>query len=108
MHIVNISYNIVIYSGLHWFNLYKLINDSSDNSSIDGDKSIEKMYGYFTQAMDYAQQSKEKFLEANDLEIEDTGSREAAKEMKKLAKQIKELYIPSVKEMGKTQGINLN
>ena len=70
--------------------------------------SIEKMYEDFSKAMDYAKQSKEKFLEANDLETEDTGSREAAAEMRKLAKQIKDIYIPSVKEMAINQGINLN
>ena len=74
----------------------------------EGPQSIKKMYDYFTQAMNYAQQSKEKFLEANDLETEDTGSREAAKEMRKLVKQIKDIYIPSAQEMGRAQGINLN
>ena len=89
-------------------NLYKLINEDPNNPILEGNQSIEKMYQYFNQSMNYAQQSKEKFLEANDLETEDTGSREAAKEMRKLVKQIKEIYIPSVKEMGKNQGIILN
>ena len=57
---------------------------------------------------DYAQTSKERFLEANDLEIEDTGSREAAAEMRRLVKQIKNIYIPSVKEIADSKGVILN
>ena len=60
------------------------------------------------QAKIYAEQSKEKFLEANDLEIEDTGSREAASDMRKLVKNIKEIYIPSVQEIAESEGVNLN
>jgi len=82
--------------------LYSALNNG------DTTIEIELMYQNFLNAMNYAQQSKEKFLEANDLETEDTGSREAAAEMRKLVKQIKEIYIPSVKEMGKLQGLNLN
>ena len=66
-------------------NLYKLYNEGNTTSEI----SIEKMYDEFVQARDYALQSKEKFLEANDLDTEDTGSREAAAEMRRLVKQIK-------------------
>ena len=82
--------------------LYSALNNG------DTTIEIELMYQNFLNAMNYAQQSKEKFLEANDLETEDTGSREAAAEMRKLVKQIKEIYIPSVTEMGKLQGLNLN
>ena len=35
-------------------------------------------------------------------------SREAAAEMRKLVKQIKEIYLPSIEEMAKNEGINLN
>ena len=66
------------------------------------------MYNQFKECMSYGQKSKEKFLEANDLETEDTGSREAAAEMRKLVKQIKEIYLPSIEEMAKNEGINLN
>ena len=69
---------------------------------------VVKIYKNFMQAKIYAEQSKEKFLEANDLEIEDTGSREAASDMRKLAKNIKEIYIPSVQEIAESEGINLN
>ena len=86
---------------------YKLFNDDS-NENDRSPITIEKMYEDFSKAMDYAKQSKEKFLEANDLETEDTGSREAAAEMRKLVKQIKDIYIPSVKEMAVNEGVNLN
>ena len=82
-------------------NLYKEFNDG-------GNVNIQQMYSEFIQAMDYANQSKEKFLEANDFEIEDTGSREAASEMRKLVKQIKNIYIPSIEEMAKNEGVDLN
>ena len=85
-------------------NSYKLFNDGNT----DGDFNIAKMYSEFVQAMDYGQKSKEKFLEANDLETEDTGSREAAAEMRKLVKQIKNIYIPSIQEMARAEGINLD
>ena len=85
-------------------NSYKLYNEGNTGVEI----TIAKMYDNFVQAMNYAGQSKEKFLEANDLETEDTGSREAAAEMRRLAKQIKEIYIPSVQEIAKNDGINLN
>ena len=85
-------------------NAYKLFNDGNTDSNF----SIEKMYAEFVQAMDYGQKSKEKFLEANDLETEDTGSREAASEMRKLVKQIKEIYIPSIQEIARTEGLNLD
>lgn len=76
----------------------------------NGDTSINitSMYNQFVECMSYAQQSKEKFLEANDLETEDTGSREAAAEMRKLVKQIKEIYIPSIQEIAKNEGVKLN
>ena len=85
-------------------NSYKLFNDGNT----DGEFSIATMYNEFVQAMDYAQKSKEKFLEANDLETEDTGSREAAAEMRKLVKQIKDIYIPSIQEIARAEGINLD
>tara|TARA_Y100000994_G_scaffold211137_1_gene185320 strand:- start:364 stop:1401 length:1038 start_codon:yes stop_codon:yes gene_type:complete len=76
----------------------------------NGDSKIDipSMYNQFKECMSYGKQSKEKFLEANDLETEDTGSREAAAEMRKLVKQIKEIYLPSIEEMAKNEGINLN
>ncbi len=66
------------------------------------------MYAEFVQAMDYGQKSNEKFLEANDLKTENTGIREAASEMRKLVKQIKEIYIPSIQEIARTEGLNLD
>ena len=62
---------------------YLAFNDGDDTIS------IQTMYEQFVKCSNYGQQSKEKFLEANDLETEDTGSREAAAEMRKLVKQIK-------------------
>ena len=82
--------------------LFKEFNDGDSN--ID----IQLMYNQFVACMNYGKQSKEKFLEANDLETEDTGSREAAAEMRKLVKQIKEIYIPSIEEIAKNSGLNLN
>ena len=36
------------------------------------------------------------------------GSREAAAEMRRLVKQIKNIYIPSVKEIAESKGVILN
>jgi len=87
---------------------YKLFNNDDGKDRNGSDITIEEMYDDFSKAMDYAQKSKEKFLEANDLETEDTGSREAAAEMRKLVKQIKDIYIPSIKEMARTEGFKLD
>jgi hypothetical protein len=86
---------------------YKLLNENS-GSDESASMNIKKMYKDFVESMNYAQTSKERFLEANDLEIEDTGSREAAAEMRRLVKQIKNIYIPSVKEIAESKGVILN
>ena len=99
--------------GVLYQRLATKIYDDAASSYLEfnnGDSSINitSMYNQFVDCMNYAQQSKEKFLEANDLETEDTGSREAAAEMRKLVKQIKDIYIPSIQEMAKNEGLNLN
>ena len=75
--------------------------------TLDPDMVI-KIYQDFMQAKIYAEKSKNKFLEANDLETEDTGSREAAAEMRSLIKNLKNIYIPSIQEIAASQGITLD
>ena len=83
--------------------MYKDINDD-----VSGKKDIiNQAYSNFLQSRIYAEQSKIYFLDANDMEIEDTGSREAAQEMRILMKSI-DTFISSIKSIASENRINLD
>ena len=83
--------------------LYNSINSGESASN----ESIKQLYADFIQSKKYATESKQYFLDANDMEIEDTGSREAAMEMRNLIKSL-DTFISSTKSIAADSGINLD
>ena len=78
----------------------------SENPSED---DLNNIYNQFKNSRKYAYNARDYFLSASDLEIEGDGSSgKAAKEMKKLMKQIDEIFIPSIREIAKSNKININ
>ena len=70
---------------------------------------IKEIFNQFSNSRKYAYNSRDYFLQASDLEIEGDGSSgKAAKEMRKLMKQIDEIFIPSMREIARSQNIDLN
>jgi len=93
-------------TGLYDPTLSKYIDMSNqDNPS---PSLIKEIYKNFSQARDYAKQSKEYYLQASDLELEDTGSYNAGMEMRKLVKQLNDTFIPSIKETAQSKSIGLD
>ena len=84
--------------------IYKEINNESSTLS---NSTIKKAHTDFVQSRIYAEQSKIYFLDANDMEIQETGSREAAKEMRNLIKSL-DTFISSIKSIATDKGINLD
>jgi len=84
--------------------IYNKINDSSESIP---NNIIKETYSDFIQCKTYAEQSKIYFLEANDLEIEETGSRTASQEMRNLIKSVN-VFISSIKNIALEKGIILD
>ena len=71
-------------------------------------ENIKKVYDSFKTARKYAYNSKDYFLQAGDLELdENISTREAVKEMGKLMDQIDELFMPSIRETARSAKVNL-
>ena len=79
---------------------------NKDNQGIN-ENIIKQLYADFNQSKIYAEQSKNSFLDANDLEIEETGSLDASKEMRSLIKSL-DIYISSTKELAISNGISID
>ena len=74
----------------------------SDPSTITG------IYESFKTARKYAYNSKDYFLQASDLELDESiSTTEAVSEMRKLMDQIDELFIPSIRETARLASIEL-
>ena len=74
----------------------------SDPSTIIG------IYESFKTAREYAYNSKDYFLQASDLELDESiSTTEAVSEMRKLMDQIDELFIPSIRETARLASIEL-
>ena len=74
----------------------------SDPSTIIG------IYESFKTARQYAYNSKDYFLQASDLELDESiSTTEAVSEMRKLMDQIDELFIPSIRETARLASIEL-
>ena len=71
------------------------------------EKLIKKLYADFVQSKKYAEESKNYFLDASDMEIEETGSRAAALEMRNLIKSLN-TFSSSLKTIASERGINLD
>ena len=89
-------------------NLYNTARDVYlELSESSNGEVIIKTYNDFIQCRNYANKSKENFMSSSDLEIEETGSTDAVKEMRKLASKIEDIFIPSIKEIAKSANITL-
>ncbi len=79
-------------------------------TTVDSDPStISEVYNSFKTARQYAYNSKDYFLQASDLELEENiSTAEAVSEMRKLMDQIDDLFIPSIRETARSAGIELN
>ena len=79
---------------------------TTDESSPE---KIREVYDSFKTARKYAYNSKDFFLQASDLELdENLFTRDAVSEMDKLMDQIDGLFIPSIRETAKSAGIKLD
>ena len=83
-------------------NLFLKTTAESDPSTITG------IYESFKTARQYAYNSKDYFLQASDLELDESiSTTEAVSEMRKLMDQIDELFIPSIRETARLYSIEL-
>ena len=72
-------------------------------------EDINQAFNQFNNSRKYAYNARDYFLQASDLEIEGDGSSgKAAREMRKLMKQIDDIFIPSIREIARNQKIELN
>ncbi len=70
--------------------------------------TITEIYESFKTARQYAYNSKDYFLQASDLELDESiSTTEAVSEMRKLMDQIDELFIPSIRETARSASIEL-
>ena len=78
-------------------------------TTVDSDPStISEVYSSFQTARQYAYNSKDYFLQASDLELDEKiSTAEAVSEMRKLMDQIDDLFIPSIRETARSAGIEL-
>ena len=73
------------------------------------EKIIREVQDSFITTRKYAYNSKDFFLQASDLELdENLSTRDAVSEMGKLMDQIDELFIPSIRETARSAGIELD
>ena len=70
---------------------------------------IKEVYNSFVRARKYAYNSKDYFLQASDLELdENLSTREAVSEMGKLMDQVDDIFVPSIRETARSAGVELN
>ena len=71
-------------------------------------EEINHAFNQFSGSRKYAYNARDYFLQASDLEIEgDGGSGRAAKEMRKLMKQVDDIFIPSIREIARSHNMEL-
>jgi len=105
----DIYYNIgVLYQRLT-LNTFDPAREKFLSTSEDSPKQlITDVYNSFVQARKYAYNSKDYFLQASDLELDDNlSTRDAVSEMNKLMDQIDDLFIPSIRETARKSKIDL-
>ena len=80
------------------------INTNKDSSA----NQIINLYKSYKKAREYSYNARDFFLQASDLEIEENSSSlEGSKEMKKVMKNIDNIFIPSIKKTAREAGIEL-
>ena len=105
----DLYYNVgVLYHRLT-LDLFNPTRDLFLQTSIESDSTtISEIYRSFKTVRQYAYNSKDYFLQASDLELdENISTAEAISEMRKLINQIDELFIPSIRETARSTGIEL-
>ena len=105
----NLYYNVgVLYQRLT-LGVFDPARDLFLKTTVESDPStITGIYESFKTARQYAYNSKDYFLQASDLELdENISSTEAVSEMRKLMDQIDELFIPSIRETARSSGVEL-
>jgi tetratricopeptide (TPR) repeat protein len=78
-------------------------------SEVPSVEDVNQAFNQFNDSRKYAYSARDYFLQASDLEIEGNGgSGRAAKEMRKLMKQIDDIFVPSIREIARSNKIELN
>ena len=84
----------------------ELFLNTTDESSPE---TIREVYNSFITSRKYAYNSKDFFLQASDLELdENLSTRDAVSEMATLMDQIDDLFMPSIRETARLAGIELD
>ena len=103
----NIYYNV----GVVYQRLSTEIYDGNLNQFNTMDlapEDILNLYKSYKQAREYSYNSRDYFLQASDLEMEENNSTlEAAKDMKKIMGNIDDIFIPSIKKTARAAGVEL-
>ena len=105
----DLYYNVgVLYQRLT-LEMFEPTRDSFLQITVETEPStITEIYESFRKARQYAYNSKDYFLQASDLELDESiSTKEAVSEMRKLMNQIDELFIPSIRETARSAGIEL-
>jgi hypothetical protein len=82
----------------------ELFNNTNKESKSE---QILNLYKSYKKARKYSYNARGFYLQASDLEIEESNSGDAAKEMRKLMKQIDNIFIESILETAKEAGVEL-
>ena len=88
---------------------FDLARDLFLETTVESEPStITGIYESFKTVRQYAYNSKDYFLQASDLELDESiSTTEAVSEMRKLMDQIDELFIPSIRETARLASIEL-
>ena len=79
-----------------------------NNTNKDSDShKIINLYKSYKKARKYSYNARDFYLQASDLEIEESNSLGASKEMKKLMKQIDDIFIESIMQTANEAGVEL-
>ena len=90
-------YNLAICNRYKGYELYNSVVDII-NSATDDKDLLKKALENAKQSVDYFKVSKERFFDASSFNPDDKTSSNNAKELNKIIKQLKKLFIPSLEE----------
>ena len=91
------SYNLAICNRYKGYELYNSVVDVI-NSATDDKKILQKALEDAKESIDYFTTSKERFYDASSFNPDDKTSLNNAKELNKIIKQLKKLFMPSIEE----------
>ncbi len=90
-------YNLAICNRYKGYELYNSVVDVI-NSATDDKEVLQKSLDDANQSIEYFSASKERFYDAGSFNPDDKTSSNNAKELNKIIKQLKKLFIPSIEE----------